>query len=327
MRNYQALWRTPIYKYISRNGTFPSKITTQRFNNKHGSYFMSTSASNFQGNNDELVLFEIDPNTRIGILTFNSPKTYNSFTVSLSHQFRSVIQDLHSQFTTTSSPCDAIIVTGNGRAFSAGANLPFLHSLRENPVHINSDIMLNFYQTFLSFRTLIPVPVIAAVNGPAMGAGACTAIACDALITYPNVKLGFNFTRLGFHSGMAASHFLPLRMGGHSMKVNDILLTGKVVSGTEASEYGLVTRLVEDSSDVLEEAKKLAIEITSQNHPMATRHMVKTLRMKENQGLEEALAREVSMQAMGFARSDWGAGLIAAKNKEEFPQFDDYHSE
>lgn len=291
---------------------------------------MSTAALSNQNEEYEeseaLVLFDIDPDTKIGILKFNSPKSYNSLSVSLSHQFRSLIQHLHTQFTPTSTPCDAVIITGNGRAFSAGGDFPFLHSLRENPVHINSDIMLNFYQTFLSFRTLIPVPVIAAVNGPAIGGGACMAIACDALVTYPTVKLGFNFGKLGLHSGMAASHFLPLRMGGNSMKVNEILLTSKILSGKEASESGLVTRLVDDSQDVLGEAKKLAIEIISKNHPMASRQMLQTLRMQENKGLEEALAREVNMQAMGFARNDWGKGLNAVKNKEDYPQFDDYHS-
>ena len=72
--------------------------------------------------------------------------------------------------------------------------------------------MRNFYQRFLCVRDL-PFPVIAAINGHAIGAGLCFALACDIRIAAPQAKLGLTFVGLGLHPGMGATHFLPKLVG------------------------------------------------------------------------------------------------------------------
>mgnify|MGYP000190435129 CR=1 FL=1 len=87
-------------------------------------------------------------------------------------------------------------------AFSAGGDLRWLRSLRDNSVHANADLMRQFYQSFLCLRRELPVPVIAALHGPAMGAGAGLALACDLRTAAPRDKiLGLHFSRLGIHTG------------------------------------------------------------------------------------------------------------------------------
>ena len=104
-------------------------------------------------------------------------------------------------------------------------------SRTDTPPHVNSAIMHNFYTNFLSVRTL-PVPVVAAVNGAAIGAGACVTLAADYRVAKPSAVIGFNFAKLGIHPGMGGSHYLP-RLIGHG-PASRVLLSGATYSGDEA---------------------------------------------------------------------------------------------
>ena len=90
-----------------------------------------------------------------------------------------------------------------GRAFSAGGDLDWLMDRHHDSATNNEEIMLKFYKRFLILRTL-PVPVIGAINGPAIGAGLSLAVGgCDMRVASPKATMGFTFTRLGLHPGMA----------------------------------------------------------------------------------------------------------------------------
>lgn len=121
----------------------------------------------------------INEATRIGTITLESPKTFNALTVEMGIEFQSLIRnDIQSNV-----HINAVILTGAGNnAFSAGGNADWLRGLKQNPVHVNADAMMSFYQSFLCIRT-VPVPVIAALQGPAIGAGACLVLACDLRIS------------------------------------------------------------------------------------------------------------------------------------------------
>lgn len=116
------------------------------------------------------------------------------------------------------------------------------------------------------------MPVIAALQGPAIGAGAGLALACDMRTSADKPKiLGFNFSSLGIHSGMGGSYLLEKALGGPAAIMNEILFTGRVLSGKESFDLKLVNRLSDAAKN---DAYELAEKISKQ-HPLAIRTMVK----------------------------------------------------
>ena len=105
------------------------------------------------------------------------------------------------------------MLPGAGKAFSAGGDLEWLLARHRDTPDNNIRIMQEFYKKFLVLRSL-PVPVIAAINGPAVGAGLCLAMGgADIRVASNNARMGVTFTKLGLHPGMAATHFLPTIVG------------------------------------------------------------------------------------------------------------------
>jgi enoyl-CoA hydratase/carnithine racemase len=267
-------------------------------------------------NTSSLVAWDLDEKSKVGTITLQSPETLNALTVEMGKDFQTLVRELQVKLET--EDIHAIVIQGQGdAAFSAGGNFPWLKSLRDNAVHKNVDIMLAFYNSFLCVRDL-DVPTIAALHGPAMGAGACLALACDMRVaTSGPVILGFPFSKIGIHSGMGGSWLLQ-NAGVSRATVNEILLTGKSLGGKPAYDMGLVNRMAMDAKY---EAHKLAAEIAKQ-HPVAIRMMTRTLRL--DKGLQEALHGEAYAQAVCYSRNDWGQGLDAIAEKRD-PTFDGYH--
>lgn len=271
---------------------------------------------------EKLVGWKVDEGTKIGTITLQAPDTYNALTVEMGHEFSAICRQITHDLTLGQQDVHAIVLTGQGDdAFSAGGNFDWLRSLGNNSVHQNADIMLQFYTSFLCVRRL-PVPVIGAIQGPAIGAGAGLALACDLRTAADKQKiLGFTFSSLGIHSGMGGSHLLHTALGGPSAIINEILLTGKVLSGAEALELGLVNSV---SGDPKGAAYELAGKVAAQ-HPVAIRTMIQTIRQRQDDGLDEALQREAFAQAVCYNREDWGEGVNAIAERRE-TVFDPYHS-
>lgn len=259
----------------------------------------------------------------IGTLTLQSESTLNALTVEMGREFQHLVSSIAHDITTGAQQVDAVVLMGAGdAAFSAGGDLSWLRSLRDNTVHANADLMLQFYKSFLCLRS-IPVPVIAALHGPAMGAGAGLALACDLRTATPHPKLlGLHFSRLGIHTGMGSSHYLPHVIAAGSGMVNEILLMGRILSGDECYRLGLVNRLADDAKQA---AMDLAVAIAMDPHPVAVRTLVQTLRQQQDEGLEQALQREAMAQAICYSRADWGEGIEAIASKRN-PSFDPYHA-
>ncbi|KAG7368198.1 enoyl-CoA hydratase/isomerase [Nitzschia inconspicua] len=262
---------------------------------------------------------------KVGTIELHSQKTFNALTVEMGKEFRSLIHQLEPEFH-ESSNIQAVVLCGEGdQAFSAGGNLEWLQSLHNNSVHANVDWMLQFYTSFLCLRQKIPVPVIAALTGPAMGAGACLAMACDLRVACDDADrpvLGFPFSKLGIPSGMGGLYLLQ-HSGLTTAQANEILMLGKSLTGPEAFRLGLVNRTV-PKDEVKNEAMALAKEIATK-HPVAVRSMIRNCRLEQDRGLMDALHRDAYAQAMCYAREDWGRGLQVVAQKRE-ADFDDYHS-
>lgn len=171
--------------------------------------------------------------------------------------------------------------------------------------------MRRFYERFLCIRSL-PCPVIACINGPAIGAGLCFAMGADMRVTHDAAKLGFTFVGLGLHPGMGCTHTIAAACGGQA--ASRMLLTGDVVSGDEAYRLGLVAASLPDAEAAKEEALAIARRIASQS-PLAVRATTQSLRANNQASLEMALRREADAQAQSYASLDYAEGLKALREK------------
>lgn len=273
-----------------------------------------------------LVQFSHDSDSKIGTITLNSPSSHNALTVEMASEFKSTVQQVKSMISNNDINVQIVILKGAGSNFSAGGDLKWLKALKNNPAHINSDIMYDFYTSYLCIRD-IPVPVISSIDGYAIGAGACLALATDLRVMSSTAKIGFNFVKLGIHPGMGGSHYLPIVAG--EAKAKEIMLIGDTMTAEEAKEAGIANRTSTlNGQEFALEVEDLAMQISS-HHPLALRSMVRTLRMREDAmygGLEAALRREAYAQSLCFAKSDWGEGLDAAVERRQ-PSFDDYSND
>lgn len=210
----------------------------------------------------------------------------------------------------------AVIITGAGRAFSAGGDLDFLQSRTETPADDNADIMMKFYRGFMQIRTL-PVPTIAAINGPAIGAGACFAAAADIRMTHAAASIGFTFVKLGLHPGMAATFRLPQLIGPQAAA--RLLYTGEIVTGAAAEKLGFVSQALATPEELHGAARDLAGSIAKAS-PVAVGTLVRTLREGGDNGLDRAIRHEADAQAHCYAAPDMQEGLAALREKRA-PQF------
>ncbi|KAI9019737.1 enoyl-CoA hydratase [Hyaloraphidium curvatum] len=251
--------------------------------------------------------------TGVVTITLNRPKLLNALTEDMGNKFREVVEVLKAD-----ESVRAVVLTGAGRAFSAGGDMKFLKDRMTTPPQRNAEIMRKFYERFMSVRRL-DVPVIAAVNGMAIGAGFCLALLCDMRVGAAGTKVGLNFARIGMHSGMAGSHTLPILVGPQA--ASRMLLTGELISSEEAAKYGLFLSL-HPAEDVVDAGVALARKVAAAS-PVAVRGMTKTLRMRVDDGLERALQREADSQAHGYAMQDYAEGIDAILSKRE-PIFKDF---
>lgn len=253
-----------------------------------------------------LITFE-KKEDKFGLITLNDPDSLNAMGEAMAKESRALVE----RISTEAKGLRAIILTGAGRAFSAGGDLAMLEAKKQIPEARNRELMMEFYHSFLGLLSL-QVPLIAAINGHAIGAGLCVACACDIRIAGETAKLGFTFTKLGLHPGMGATYFVPQVVG--FARAAELLLTARVVEAEEALKLGLVSKIV-PTANVVEEALKVAREIASCG-PEATRQLLESLRSKPTT-IESALAREAACQGINYASNEFAEGLSATQAKRQ----------
>ena len=244
----------------------------------------------------------------VAIVKLNDPRHLNAMTVGMAEQFASIVGSLGQLGETE---LRAVVITGVGRAFSAGGDLGWLEERTSDTRANNKRIMHDFYSAILTLRSL-PIPVIAAINGAAYGAGLCLALACDMRIAARGAKLCLPFTNLGLHPGMGGSVFVAMSCGWQ--KAFELLLLGKQVQGDAAEALGLVT-LARDGA-ALKDALALAHEIAARP-PHAVRATLQTLRTAQDKywALEEALRKQADAQADGFANGECKNAIAKLRSK------------
>lgn len=259
-------------------------------------------------------LVEVDRRDHgIAVVTLNEPDRLNAMTVDMGEALERVFDGLAED-----EALRVAVLTGAGRAFSAGGDLDMLEDYARRTREEGwsaEEAMWAFYSRFLALRRL-PVPLIAAVNGHAIGAGFCVALGCDLIYLSEDAKLGLNFAKLGLHPGMGGSWLLPRAVG--TQRAAELLYTGRIIDGATAASYGIALDAL-PADQVLPRALELAEDIAS-SAPGTVRRLKASLRLSPDNDLETQLRREAEMQAIDYGTSDIVEGLTAVREKRS-PRF------
>jgi enoyl-CoA hydratase/carnithine racemase len=203
--------------------------------------------------------------------------------------------------------CRAVVLASEGRHFCAGADLGSSRR-NEGRNHSLTDLVVRLFEQ--------PLPVIAAVQGAAVGAGFGLVMTADFRVASPETRLAANFARLGFHHGWGLSVTLPL-ITGHQAAL-DLLMTGRRIDGDEAYRLGVVDRVA--SAEELRAAAFAFAEEIATAAPLAVLSIRNTLRGALAREVRGALAREHAEQERLTATKDCREG-IAAMSERRPPVF------
>jgi len=244
------------------------------------------------------------------VVTLDLPRRRNMMSAAMTESWARVMAVLRDDRSVR-----AVVVTGAGPVFCSGGDLSWVGSEPEAAVDDLRARMLPFYRSWLSVRDL-DVPTIAAINGAAVGAGLALALACDLRYADEDARLSMPFTALGMHPGMASTWLLPEAAG--LPVARELLLTGRVVTGSEAASLGLVNRSA-PTGTVLEVALSVAAVVASAA-PVATRLTKRALAGGGHGSLAAALEWEALAQPVTLASRDLQEGLAARREKRP-PRF------
>lgn len=246
----------------------------------------------------------------VAVLTLDNPDRRNAMSEEMTASWVAAVDNLAGD-----PGVRAVVVTGEGSAFCSGGDTAWIAGEPDAEVDHLRTRMVAFYRAWLSIRRL-EVPTIAAVNGPAIGAGLCLALACDLRYAASSARLGAPFVQLGIHPGMAATYLLPNVVGlAHA---RDLLLTGRVVDADESMRMGMVSRVFPDDG-FLDRVLEVASEIAA-SAPIASRYTTLALRDGAHGDFESAVQWEALAQPITLATADLQEGIAAAREKRA-PRF------
>ena len=249
---------------------------------------------------------------RIATLTFNRDDVRNALTGT--ELASDIVNTL--QWANGCLDASALIITGAGSAFSAGGNIKTMGERAKAPPHeLQRNYRLGIQRIPLALQDT-DIPVIAAVNGPAIGAGFDLANMCDIRIGSTGATFGETFVNLGIIPGDGGAWFLTRLLG--AQRAAELTLTGRIIKADEAKALGILLEVTEPG-ELMAAAKKLADRIAAKP-PQAIRYAKRLLKLAQRQNLEEHLDACSAFQAICHKTDDHQEALQAFfdKRKGEF---------
>ncbi|MGO1500989.1 MAG: enoyl-CoA hydratase/isomerase family protein [Marinobacter sp.] len=234
------------------------------------------------------------------ILTLNRADKLNALTDEMREGLINALAEQQDQ-----PKARAVLIRANGRGFCVGADLQpgKIQSRRET---IQQDMEAGINKVISGIRN-VPVPVIAAVNGPAAGAGFSIALAADIAIANESARFHLSFARIGAVLDGGMSYFLSRKIG--ATRTSALAMLGGNISAKEALEMGLVYGVSEDAC-LQEDALALAIKLAS--GPTVALSLMKTqIESAQTAPLDEVLAFEARCQGQAFRTDDFEEGVTA----------------
>ncbi len=251
------------------------------------------------------LIIEEWPAEHIALLRLNRPEYFNAFNIKLLHELEKRLEILNAK------DIRVLVITGMDKSFSSGADLKEIITFDNRKVR---EFSLIGHRVFEKIETF-PCPVIAAVNGYALGGGCEFACACDLIYAADSAKFGQPESKVGMITGWGGTFRLPRRIG--VARAKELIYTGKIITAGEASEIGLVNEVFPEDQfmeKVLDVAEQIA-----KNAPIANRLSKKMLNRYQSD--IESLIHEESLALASCASSDDQKEGIDAFMKKREPVF------
>ncbi len=253
------------------------------------------------GNGSMTVKYE-SPKDGVALITLNRPERLNAFNRQLRADFTAALMRASSD-----DGIRAVVLTGEGRGFCAGADVMALDA--ENV----EDVLNAEYAAFLSIIQTIPKPVISAVNGPAAGIGMTTALTCDLRVMGESAYFMSAFANIGLVPDGGLSFLLTRELG--YARAYQLAVEAEKIDAARALDWGLVNRVVPDTevlSNALEWAESLTVRA-----PIAMALTKRVFRAAAHDGLRNAMAFEAMAQRTAIATDDCIEGVTALGEKRK----------
>ncbi len=239
----------------------------------------------------ENILYDVGDG--IATITLNRPDKLNAYTTEMGDE----VVDAFGK-TRADDAVRAIILTGAGRGFCAGVDLEHLkaHQAGENasegkaPRLGEEDFLRKLPLELLEF----PKPVIAAVNGHAIGVGVTMILPCDIRIAVEGAKIGLTFAKLGILPGLGSTHLLPRLVG--PAKARELVLTAKIIRAEEAAAIGLVNQVV-PADELMKQARQMA-HAMAEHAPDVLAFAKQALNFGADASMAEAMANEQNLSGV-----------------------------
>jgi 2-(1,2-epoxy-1,2-dihydrophenyl)acetyl-CoA isomerase len=236
-------------------------------------------------------------------LTLNRPAAMNSFTTAMHEQLLAALNQAAED-----KAVRCVVITGQGRGFCAGQDLgdPMAEPGKDLGALISA-----YYKPLVQRIRSMPVPVVAAVNGVAAGAGANLALCCDFVIAARSANFIQAFSKIGLVPDTGGTWLLP-RLVGHARSLG-IAMLGEKVSATDAAQMGMIWQSVDD-----EALAGVVSVLADRLGKMPTKALVATrnaLAQAQDMDLDDALALEAQLQARLGSAHDYLEGVDAFRNK------------
>lgn len=244
----------------------------------------------------------------VALLTLNRPDRLNAWT----YEMQVALFDLL-QTCADDKRVRMIVITGAGRGFCPGADMNDLSALSSDGAAVEARANRTDTRP-ITFAMAIPKPVIAAINGACAGLGLAFALTCDIRFCAQNAKLTTAFSRRGLIAEHGTSWILP-RLVGPACAL-DLLLSARVLRGSEAAELGLVNRAVEDEL-VLETALQYARDLAANVSPASMATIKRQVYEALTEPLGEALDHANALMLESFSKPDFAEGVRSFVEKRQ----------
>jgi len=241
---------------------------------------------------------------KVGIIRLNRPKKYNAITHELKLEMLDVLGVIQND-----KNVRAVILTGNGKGFCAGADLTGF-SGPMTPYDVENDLKYTYANVVKRIRGLHK-PVIAAINGPVAGAGIGLALACDFMIMAETASMRYAFINIALVPDAGSSWFLTRAVGYH--KAMEIICGGEKIPASECKDLGLISKVV-PVDQIMDEAMSFANKMAD-GPTAAYVSTKKVLRYAVTHGLNDTIDKESEEQALNILGSDNMEGVQAFLEK------------